>query len=316
MKTNNKEIILLVLFIFSGWIFWVLLYQFFLSPEAYSPRIYVPAIAFLLFAVLYGLSITLVGERNVWLFGWFLISAGSMFMAPSSVQSIWAVLLFLGGYFSSLRVKTALLSSIGKTFYLAIRKGFPWMLTALSLLIAATFIGVRPEKTASVETLFPEEFFVGLLRKSDNIIAKRIPEFNTDISFSEYVMNIAESESHIDITKLSQNEKVQLVLEAEKQIENRFDIDIDTEKTLGELLYIGGTAKFSERIGRISAGSSVNYLPYLTVIGIFIVLRTFFFPIGILVLFMIVIIIRLLLHYNIAKLENIEYTVQYPTLSS
>src|SRR3989344_485192 len=79
MKTNNKEIILLVLFIFSGWIFWVLLYQFFLSPEAYSPRIYVPAIAFLLFAVLYGLSITLVGERKVWVFGWFLISAWRIF---------------------------------------------------------------------------------------------------------------------------------------------------------------------------------------------------------------------------------------------
>lgn len=316
METTNKSLVLAGMLVLTGWAFWFGLRAYFLSGItvstlglAYTPVLLVVIALLLLFLILYGVSVALIPSQSIWNLSWILISIGGFLVAPTLLTGIAAMLLAIVGPIMRYRGRQSLRYGIGKNLYIPLRNAFPTMLTVLALFIALLFPALEPRVPGSLEVIIPEQLFLGALRLTDNTISEQLPAFDADAPFGEYALEFAASELNVDPESFTQGQKIQIIAEAKRNLEKKLDIVIDIERTLGEILYTGG-------IGRLNQATApyIRFFPYVTAIGLFLLLRFAFFFVRILVVLFSAALIKLLIKSGFARTIAMQHTVSYPTL--
>lgn len=313
--TTSKSIALAGTLAVIGVLFWYVLRVYFLtgiSTTAFG-LVYTPAligVVVLLFAflVLYGLSIALIPSNTIWNVSWVLFGLGGFAIAPSILTAIGTGLLIIVGPIMRYRGRQSLRYGIGRSLYIPLRNAFPTMLTIFALLIALTFPALEPQAPESLEVVIPEQLFLTALGYTDETLALELSAFDSEARFDEYALNFAAQELGLNPESFSLSQRLQIVNEAEKSIETKFNIDIDTTKTLGEVLYAGGISRLNE-----ATAPYIQFFPYVTAIGLFLLLRFAFFFVRIIVVIITALLIKLAIGLGIARTIAMQHTVSYPT---
>ena len=316
METTRKSLVLAGVLTITGWAFWFALRAYFLSGITvsaigltYTPVLLLVIVLLLAFLVLYGLSVALIPSHSIWNVGWVLISMGGLLVAPTALTAIAALLLVIVGPVMRYRGRQSMRYGIGKNLYIPLRNAFPTMLTILAIFIALIFPALDPPGPESLEVVIPEQLFLGALRITDNSIAEQLPAFDADAPFGEYALGYAASELGLDVEDLTQGQQIQIIKEARQNLESKLNIVIDTDRTLGEILYTGGIERLTE-----ATEPYIRFFPYVTAIGLFLLLRFAFFFVRIIVVLLAAAIIKLLIKVGFARTIAIQHTVSYPTL--
>lgn len=316
MQTTSKSMVLAGMLTLTGWAFWFALRAYFLSGISvsaiglsYTPILLLVIPLLLVFLTLYGISIALIPSPSIWNLSWILVSIGGFFVAPTLLTGIVALLFAIVGPIMRYRGRQSLRYGIGKNLYIPLRNAFPTMLTVLALFIALLFPALEPQVPGTLEIVIPEQLFLGALRLTDNKISEQLPAFDADAPFEEYALGFAASELNVDLDSLTKGQQIQIIEEAKNNLKEKLNIEIDTKRTLGEILYTGGISRLNE-----ATAPYIRFFPYVTAIGLFLLLRFAFFFVRIIVVLFSAAIIKLLIKFGFARTIAMQHTVSYPTL--
>lgn len=260
-----------------------------------------PALALLLFAILFALLSAFVRPKAVRITSAVVALATGYIFIPYSSYALWTALASAaGGWYAADRIAGETAASITFSVRKIFSGGLPIFFTAVALMLAAFYFSSLGGR--SDEPFIPKTLFDVAIPFLEQPLQNIFPGFRSNASVDEFLLTAVgrDGGSQIDIAKLSKTERDQLLREARAALTRQFGITLTGEESASDVIYRVTNTQVAKLVGPYE-----KYLPLLATVGFFLAVKALTLPVYWVTLILLFVVVKLLVALNVLKKEKV-----------
>ena len=287
MQKIHKEIILgAAVVLLSVFCWWFLKYVFYIGGLTAGCWIF-GGILFILFGIALCLAMLFIDNKAI-LFSSFILAVALFFIFFNNklfYYFIVLILLFLSFWLAANRIKKEEEVQVNLNFWRIWKRGLPWLITVLCLLIALVYY-FSPElvKIHKKQFTIPRDTFNLVISPIEGLIKERLPQ---------EVVNL-----DAEATKILTSEQI-------KELEQKYEIEIKQGESIKDLLYKLVNFQINKEKGPYE-----KFIPIGLAVGLFLGLRIIGFFYVAVVIMLSWLVLKILIALKFAKLEKVQKEVE------
>lgn len=308
MSPKRKEFVFLAVLIVVSVLFWYLV-SVFLAHSAFSdfswPLASLIVTAFI-FVVIWALISVLVESSALVALAWACASYAGVIWFRDPIFLGVASLLFIFGIIGYFRAKSALRITFEGRLTYPLRKSIPLTVTFIVAAFSVSYYLVTAAVPIDLASMLPESFFERTIAYSTPAIRKVFPNFNSNGTVGDFVLNQIRKES----VKLNHEQELFVINESIIRMRKELGFNINANDPYTRLLYLTGVSAVEKQVTDYK-----KYFPVVYAIGLFLTLRFLSIPFYMLAIGVCVLILRIFHRFGIVEMRAIPASILAYSLS-